>query len=112
LYRLRGTLLLSMHEHAAADHHALAMARVDDAPTAGTLTGSDEEHLVTYLRLLDAQAEAPSGIRSKSILCASRPQHAASGRAISHVQNGWLSTDTVDFCLMAWRTELASPASL
>jgi hypothetical protein len=28
----------------------------DDAPDATTLTGYDEEHLVTYLRLLDAEA--------------------------------------------------------
>ncbi len=29
----------------------------DAAPTADTLTGYDEEHLITYLRLLDADAE-------------------------------------------------------
>jgi hypothetical protein len=29
----------------------------DQAPTAGDLTGYDHEHLVTYLRLLDADAE-------------------------------------------------------
>ena len=29
----------------------------DQAPTASELTGYDEEHLVTYLRLLDADAE-------------------------------------------------------
>ena len=29
----------------------------DQAPTAGDLTGYDQEHLVTYLRLLDADAE-------------------------------------------------------
>jgi type VI secretion system activator RovC-like protein len=28
----------------------------DEAPTASVLTGYDEEHLVTYLRLLDAEA--------------------------------------------------------
>ena len=29
----------------------------DTAPIAPTLTGYDQEHLVTYLRLLDADAE-------------------------------------------------------
>ena len=29
----------------------------DAAPTDGILTGYDEQHLVTYLRLLDAEAE-------------------------------------------------------
>ncbi|WP_445222675.1 DNA -binding domain-containing protein (plasmid) [Bradyrhizobium sp. Pa8] len=29
----------------------------DEAPTASVLTGYDEEHLVTYLRLLDAEAD-------------------------------------------------------
>lgn len=29
----------------------------DTAPSSGVLTGYDEQHLVTYLRLLDAEAE-------------------------------------------------------
>jgi hypothetical protein len=29
----------------------------DMAPTASVLTGYDEEHLVTYLRLLDAETD-------------------------------------------------------
>ena len=29
----------------------------DSAPSGGVLTGYDEQHLVTYLRLLDAEAE-------------------------------------------------------
>ena len=29
----------------------------DEAPTTSVLTGYDEEHLVTYLRLLDAEAD-------------------------------------------------------
>ena len=29
----------------------------DTAPSGGVLTGYDEQHLVTYLRLLDAEAE-------------------------------------------------------
>ena len=32
-------------------------ACADLAPTAGVLTGYDEQHLVTYMRLLDAEAE-------------------------------------------------------
>jgi hypothetical protein len=30
---------------------------LDTAPSGGVLTGYDEQHLVTYLRLLDAEAE-------------------------------------------------------
>lgn len=29
----------------------------DEAPTAATITGYDERHLITYLRLLDAAAQ-------------------------------------------------------
>jgi hypothetical protein len=34
-----------------------AFAVADEAPTANTLTAYDEEHLVTYLRLLDAEVD-------------------------------------------------------
>lgn len=34
-----------------------AFAVADEAPTANTLTTYDEEHLVIYLRLLDAEAD-------------------------------------------------------
>ena len=33
----------------------------DHAPTAGDLTDYDQEHLITYLRLLDADAEGADG---------------------------------------------------
>jgi hypothetical protein len=33
----------------------------DEAPTTSVLTGYDEEHLVTYLRLLDAEADGADG---------------------------------------------------
>jgi hypothetical protein len=41
----------------------------DMAPTASVLSGYDEQHLVTYLRLLDAAAEGPIGKRSPASCC-------------------------------------------
>jgi hypothetical protein len=35
----------------------LVPAVADEAPSSSTLTSYDKEHLLTYLRLLDAQAE-------------------------------------------------------
>ena len=43
----------------------------DVAPTASVLCGYDEQHLVTYLRLLGAAAEGPIGKRSPASCCAS-----------------------------------------
>ena len=43
----------------------------DVAPSAPTLTGYDQEHLVTYLRLLDADAEVLTGARSRGSCCMS-----------------------------------------
>jgi hypothetical protein len=68
---------------------------VDDiAPTANILTGYDETHLVTYLRLLDAEADGElTGKRPQEPSCASI-QHAnqagrgAPGRATWLARNG------------------------
>src|SRR5215472_12017195 len=54
----------------------------------------------------------PTGMRrlswcSISIPYASRSEHVVSGRAISHVQNGWLSTATVTFFVLASQIELS-----
>lgn len=46
----------------------------DVAPHDTTLPPSDYEHLVTYLRLLNADAEGPTG-RSREDRAAHRPQH-------------------------------------
>jgi hypothetical protein len=79
----------------------------DEAPNANTLTGYDEEHLVIYLRLLDAEAdgaewdEAALLVLSIAIRYASRPERTASGRAISHVPNGWPRTDTAIVFVLA-----------
>jgi hypothetical protein len=43
----------------------------DEAPTAATLTGYDHGHLVTYLRLLDADAEGPTGGKFRGSFCTS-----------------------------------------
>ncbi len=40
----------------------------DTAPVEPVLTGYDEQHLVTYLRLLDADAEGPIGAKSAKIV--------------------------------------------
>ena len=37
---------------------------VDTAPSDSVLTAYDEEHLITYLRLLDADAEGLTGAKS------------------------------------------------
>jgi hypothetical protein len=41
----------------------------DTAPTERILTAYDEQHLVTYLRLLDAEEMAPTGRRSQESFC-------------------------------------------
>jgi len=63
------------------------------APNAETLTPYDEEHLVTYLRLLDADAEGAdwtevANLVRTSILHATRSARAAPGKAIWHAPNG------------------------
>jgi hypothetical protein len=41
----------------------------DMALSAPTLAAYDQEHLVTYLRLLDADAEVRTGARSRASFC-------------------------------------------
>jgi hypothetical protein len=47
----------------------------DQAPTAGDLTGYDQEHLVTYLRLLDADAEGEDWAEVARIVLHIDPSH-------------------------------------
>jgi hypothetical protein len=47
----------------------------DQAPTAGDLTPYDEEHLVTYLRLLDADAEGADWTEVARIVLHINPSH-------------------------------------
>lgn len=47
----------------------------DQAPTASDLTGYDEEHLVTYLRLLDADAEGADWTEVARIVLHIDPLH-------------------------------------
>jgi hypothetical protein len=41
----------------------------DLAPTDPAVTTYDEEHLITYLRLLDADADEPTGAMSRGSSC-------------------------------------------
>ena len=47
----------------------------DTAPSAGTLTSYDEQHLVTYLRLLDADAEGADWREVARIVLRIDPAH-------------------------------------
>ena len=65
----------------------------DTPPTAGTLTAYDEEHLITYLRLLDADAEGAdwaevARIVFKSIRRKNLPARGKPLRAIWPAPNG------------------------
>ena len=58
----------------------------DTAPTDPALTPYDHEHLATYLRLLDADAEVPTGVKSPASSCISIPPAspiAPDGRSIA-----------------------------
>jgi hypothetical protein len=59
----------------------------DEAPVADALTAYDQEHLVTYLRLLDAETDGSTRRRRPasffmSLLTASQLERAAHGRPI------------------------------
>jgi hypothetical protein len=41
----------------------------DEAPAGNDITAYDEQHYVTYLRLLDAKAEARTGRKSRESCC-------------------------------------------
>jgi hypothetical protein len=65
----------------------------DEAPNAAVLTGYDEEHGITYLRLLDAEAEGATGVRWRALCCISTRDvnpsvRGAPGRATCHASNG------------------------
>ena len=78
----------------------------DTAPNAETLTPYDEEHLVTYLRLLDAEADGADWTEVAVSSCASIPRAsppapAAPGKAIWHARSGWPNTAIGTFCAAA-----------
>ena len=56
----------------------------DIAPVADTLTAYDEEHLVTYLRLLDAEAEGADWAEVASIVLRIDPK-----REPERARNAW-----------------------
>jgi len=58
----------------------------DTAPVEPILTGYDEEHLITYLRLLDADAEKADW--REVIPIANQTAPGARGKVISPAQNG------------------------
>ena len=68
----------------------------DAPPTADTLTGYDEEHLVTYLRLLDADAEGADWAEVARIVLQIDPEQepARARRAFeSHLARAkWMTT--------------------
>jgi hypothetical protein len=41
----------------------------DTAPTTSVPTPYDHDHTITYLRLLDADAEVPTGVKSLALSC-------------------------------------------
>lgn len=84
----------------------------DAAPTAPILTGYDEQHLVTYLRLLDAAADGADWKEvARTVLCciltsrASRIGRAGRGKPISPVPAGSPSMATGICCGAGHRTE-------
>jgi len=68
----------------------------DAAPTVDTLTGYDEEHLITYLRLLDADAEGADWTEVARIVLQIDPaQEPARARQVweSHLARAkWMTT--------------------
>ena len=69
----------------------------DLAPSDPALTAYDEQHAITYMRLLDADAEVPTGARSRGSCCISIPNLIGRGgpsRAISLAPDGWQGMDT------------------
>lgn len=90
--------------------HAEATARSGRrrrAPTASVPTGYDEEHLITYLRLLDAETDGPTGKWLRASCCTSIPiagriGRAAPGQPVWVAPAGWPST-AIAICFVAGR---------
>jgi hypothetical protein len=76
----------------------------DEAPNSSTLTNYDEQHLLTYLRLLDAHAEGAEWDEAALLVLHIDPR-----RAISPARNGWSSTATLHFCMKPGNTEPYQP---
>lgn len=75
----------------------LTPAIADEAPTGDTVTVYDEQHLVVYLRLLDASAEGLSAADMASIVLgidpAREPERARNAVA-SHLQRAQWMTES------------------
>jgi hypothetical protein len=52
----------------------------DIAPSADTLTPYDKDHLVTYLRLLDANTQGADWTEAARIVLGMDPEHEPNGR--------------------------------
>jgi hypothetical protein len=53
----------------------------DVAPADGNLTGYDQQHLVTYLRPLDAEQKGQTGIAAPRAMTAENDRASPAGRA-------------------------------
>jgi hypothetical protein len=62
----------------------------DTAPSDSVLTGYDEEHLITYLRLLDADAKGADRREVARLVLHLDPEHESdrARTAFYHAQNG------------------------
>jgi hypothetical protein len=77
----------------------------DDAPTTPIVTGYDEQHLITYLRLLHAAVDGADWKEVSRIVLHLDPHRepdrgAAPGKPIWPVLAGWLST-AIAICFVA-----------
>ena len=82
----------------------------DLAPSHPALTPYDEQHAITYMRLLDADAEGPTGARSRGSCCASirtasSIERGRPSRAILPAPDGRPGRDTGTCFDMAGRAE-------
>jgi Uncharacterized conserved protein (DUF2285) len=67
----------------------------DIAPSGDTLTPYDKDHLVTYLRLLDASTQGADWTEAARIVLGMDPEHDPNARAVweSHLERAkWMTT--------------------
>jgi hypothetical protein len=80
----------------------------DTAPSDPVLTVYDEEHLITYLRLLDAEFDGADWRDVARIVLHINPEHESdrarrASRAIYRAPNGWRSMATGTYYVVARR---------
>lgn len=87
----------------------------DTAPSSSMLTAYDEEHLITYLRLLDADAEGADWREVSRIVLHLDPERESdrARRAFeSHLSRAkWMSGYGYQQLLRCWPEEIWSPQS-